>query len=196
MGALNGVQFGRRLAWEIRRARRWQDGWGLLLVASGLLAAGAWVWERREAASADAAQRLWLERPAAPAPVVRDEASDAQVRLRRFELHLLAHDELPTQVQDLINLAEAEQLSVSRGEYRPQEDAQGRFLRYRMNLPVRGSWKSVHRFIDGALLNHPALGLEGVQFQRSQIDSAEIEARIQWVVLARLPEPPTGRSAP
>jgi hypothetical protein len=178
------------LRWEGRRSgRRFlrrHGASGVLLLVCSLLLGLAWGLERQQAAALQARVR----QPGASGtsdPSAETALPDAGARMRHFEATLLAHDELPSQVQDLINLAEAAHLSVSRGEYRPQVDAKGGFLRYRMNLPVRGDGQAVHDFIETALRTHPALGLESIQFQRPQIESVDIEARIQWVILARLP---------
>ena len=196
MGALNLGGLAAAIAWESRRAVRRAGAWGVLLAAAMVLAVGAWALARHEAIAAAGAQQRWLDRPVAVAAVVREAPPDARDRLQRFDTRLLPHDDLPTQVQDLIALAESERLVVARGEYRPQVDAEGGFLRYRMSLPVRGEWRAVHRFVDAALRAHPSLGLESVQFQRPQVDAAEVEARLQWVVLAQLPRATSARSTP
>lgn len=112
---------------------------------------------------------------------------DARLRMLAFQNHLLPHDEIPDVVQSLLKLAEEEKLWISRGEYRPQIDLQGDFLRYRMTLPVKGDAQAIYRFMRAALRTHKALALESVQFKRERIQSQSIDARIQWVVLTRLP---------
>jgi hypothetical protein len=61
-------------------------------------------------------------------------------------------------------------------------------LRYRMTLPVKGDAQAIHQFMAAALKAHKTLALDAVQFKRERIESGEIEARIQWVLLTRLPE--------
>ena len=112
---------------------------------------------------------------------------DGRGRLRAFGKILLPHEDIPVLVQDILQLAERQGLSVQRGEYRPQVDAAGNFLRYGMSLPVKGDASAINRFILTALRTHQALILESVRFKRELIDSKEIEARVQWVALARLP---------
>ena len=180
------------LVWECRRAARRflraYGAWGVGVVLALLLVTLAWGVARYQVDAAKAAQTRWAKRGETTSVKTDTVLSDGRSRLQRFEATLLQHDDLPSQVQDLLNLAEDENLTVTRGEYRPQADVQGRFMRYRMNMPVRGDGQAVYRFIEAALSSHPALGLESVQFQRERIESGEVEARIQWVVLARLPE--------
>jgi hypothetical protein len=112
---------------------------------------------------------------------------DGRGRLDAFEKILLPHEDIPVLVQDILQLAENQGLLVQRGEYRPQADAAGNFLRYGMSLPVKGDAAAINRFIQAALRTHQALILESVRFKREQIGAHEIEARVQWAVLARLP---------
>jgi len=118
---------------------------------------------------------------------VDTDSLDGRARLKAFDDYLLVHENIPNVVQDLFSLARDEQLSIAHGEYRPQIDVQGRFLRYQMTLPVKGDAQAIYRFIQAALLAQKTLALESVQFKRERIESPNIEARIQWVVLTRLP---------
>jgi len=120
--------------------------------------------------------------PKRPIPV-----TGGREQLQAFEKYLLAHEEIPGVVQSLLALAGKSGLSIVHGDYRPQIDNPGQFMRYRMSMPVKGASQAVLAFIKSALLANPTLALESIQFKRERVDSAELEARIQWVVLTRLP---------
>ena len=90
-------------------------------------------------------------------------------------------------MKNLISLATDSGLLLARGEYKAQAEMQGGFLRYGMTLPVKGDPQAIHTFILTALAQNRTLALEGIQFKREQIESPEIEARLQWVLLTRLP---------
>jgi len=117
-------------------------------------------------------------------------------RLHAFEKTLLPHEDIPVLVQEVLQQAESLGLSVERGEYRPQIDSAGNFLRYGMSLPMKGDAAAINRFIQIALRTHKALILESIRFKRELIGAKDIEARVQWVVLARLPENVAGKAAP
>lgn len=117
---------------------------------------------------------------------ISSQAED-RLRLQAFEDHLLAHDDIPVVVQDLLNLAEDQGLQMQRGDYRAYVDPAGNFLRYRMILPIKGSATSIYRFMQLALEKQKNLALSSVQFKRERIDSSEVEANIHWVVLTHLP---------
>lgn len=177
-----------RLAYAFtRRFGAW--GWGM----SALLSVGALAgvaahrqleeFQRLEFRLAEQARTHRRDEVPARTPAL----DDGRARLRAFEDFLLPHDDIPVVVQDLLRLAESEGLSIQRGEYRPQVDAAGGFVRYRMSLPVQGAAPSIHRFIQSSLRKQKALALESVQFRRESIEVSQIEARIQWVLLTRLP---------
>lgn len=187
-----------RVGWEGRRAvRRLGAGsgpaWLLAGLAAALLLSAWWLreaqherWQRasRAAASADAP---------APATAAPTSEPDGRARLRAFDARLPPHDDIPSVLQELILLAEAQGLVLARGAYRPQVDAQGGYLRYRMTLPVTGPADAVQRFMMAALRSQATLSLESVQFKRERRDTSVVEARIQWALLTRLPAVPAPR---
>lgn len=121
-------------------------------------------------------------------PVAMLNGMDGRARLRAFADYLEQHQDIPTVVERVLGLAEKEGLSIRRGEYRPQIENAGEFLRYNMTLPVKGQARAIHHFMQAALLSQKNLALTNVQFKRERIDSPDIEARIQWVLFAHLPD--------
>jgi len=190
MARLNGFLKSR---WTLRQwwgaARRSLGAWeslllGFLLV--DILALGGMIDQQRQLED-------WQSRLAAlPANrlakfhTVQPPDSDRQ-RLLAFEQLLLPHQDIPFALQDLLRLAEDEGLTIQHAEYRAQAEPRSGFMRYRINLPVRGSSDIVNRYIYDALLAQRNLALESVQLKRENFDSPDLEARIQWVLLTRLP---------
>lgn len=190
-----------RAGFELRRAVRrftWRfgfAGWAVLLCAAGAVLALAA--ERQQAAAlhalqarvaAQLASNAAAGRGATPAntpPATQDNL--ARARLQAFDDQLLQHGDLPFVVKSLLELGEAEGLSMQRGTYRPQADIAGGFMRYQMSFPVKGSGPAIQRFMKAALLKQANLALDSVQFRRAHVGSSDVEARIQWVMLTRLP---------
>ena len=83
----------------------------------------------------------------------------------------------------LFDLAANQQITLSRGEYRMQADDAGGFLRYRISLPVKGQAAAIQGFVEQGLLRNRSLAFESVQFKRDKIESANVEARIQWTLV-------------
>ena len=180
-----------RVAWEVRRmARRVTHRlglpWFMALLGAASLSAALWLRESQHARWEQVSRSVapWLSVPQARPATVEP---DARARLRAFDDHLPEHDEIPAALQDLIALAQTNGLTLARGNYRPQLEAQGVYLRYRMTLPVMGQSDAVQRFMMAALREQPTLSLESVQFKRERIDTSVVEARIQWALLTRMP---------
>jgi hypothetical protein len=166
---------------------------GFFLV--GILALGGLTYRQRQLED-------WQSRLAAlPAadsvrlPAVQPPDSDRQ-RLLAFEQNLLPHQDIPFALQDLLRLAEDEGLTIRHAEYRVQIEPRGRFMRYRISLPVQGTSEIVNRYIYAALLAQKNLALESVQLKRENLDSLDMEARIQWVLLTHLPPAGVGQGTP
>jgi DNA primase len=190
-----------RLIWDARQnlaaLSRSLDVWsGLMLGALCLVVSMAVVLEQqqRQAESWEAryrtAQRV---KPQVRSPV--ETPDDGRQRLHKFEQLLLPHPDIPQAVQDMLGAAEDAGLSIRAAEYRVQTEDRGGFMRYRINLPVQGTAEAVNRYIYAALLHQKNLALENVQLKRDNLDSPNLEARIQWVLLTRLP-PPTDTQRP
>lgn len=184
-----------RGAWEAARLIRATTrrigvgGWAVMALIAVAVAAG-----QAERGLAERAAGL-VAPPPQPAPlrlfeggVQPEPEDDGRVRLQAFERHLLPHEDIPVALQDLLGLIEKEGLVALQGEYRPQPEPPGGFLRYHINLPVKGPAVAVQRFIQAALRTQKTLVLQSVQFKREHADSNDVEARIQWVLLTRLPE--------
>jgi hypothetical protein len=196
-GYFHGLREGvLRLVWAMRHhaAALTQSfgvwGWGLLVTL--LLALGALMalddqqgearrWRSRYA-------EAWMN-VAKPAETMLQPpvSSDGRQRLAAFEQLLLPHQDIPLALQDLLRLAEDSGLSIQRAEYQTQIDIRGEFLRYRIHFPVRGTAETVNQYLYAALLQQKNLALESVQLKRDALDSPDLEARIQWVLLTRLP---------
>ncbi|MES2740710.1 MAG: hypothetical protein V4754_07130 [Pseudomonadota bacterium] len=185
------------LLWNTRRgARRFSrrhGGAGWIVLGSLILTLLAGAALRHQSAQADALQWRLTQRaatasagPVAPAPA-GDGAAGARARLRAFEQHLLAQQQIPFAVQQLLDLAQREGLTVQRGQYQPQIDQAGGFMRYRMTWPVKGPAASIQRFLQAALRQQKTLALQSIQFKRARIGVTDIEARIQWFMLAVAP---------
>jgi hypothetical protein len=108
--------------------------------------------------------------------------------LERFQAYLLPHEDIPEVLSLMIGLAANEGLQLAKGEYKIQVDARGKFVRYRMSFPVQGDATKIEQFIHKALAQHKTLALEAVQFKRERIDAAAVEAKMDWVLMTKLPK--------
>jgi len=178
-----------RLAWE---AARWSRklGWsGAIGIACLALAAFA---VRQAGELATRQQQLTAQLAVAAkqaalpqAPVSMDADADS---LAAFHAYLPAHDTIPEQLQQLLEVAQKNSVTLAKADYKPQEDGNTAFLRYQISLPVKAEYAQLQAFIVDALQALPTLTLDSVLFKREQIEAGEIDARIQFILLVKKPE--------
>ncbi|AOX99683.1 hypothetical protein [Jeongeupia sp. USM3] len=187
------VQGAERLFWAAKQGLRhftrrfglW--GWGLMLCLVLSLAASVVIAHQTARIRALEKQLSDTRHVARPASVPAINV-DGRAKLKAFADLLPAYEAIPAVVTKLLSQAEAQHLQVLRGEYKPQLDEQGQFLRYRMTLPVKGDAGAIHRFMSLALRDEKTLALESIQFKREKPESFDIEAQIQWLVFTKSPQ--------
>lgn len=182
----------RQLMWELGRLsraflRRFGGAGVVVVLGLGLTVVASMVARQDDAAAALTQQAALAQRESATQRAAATPQADGRDMLAAFERQLPAYEHVPRALQDLLDLAAKDGLEVSKGDYRPQPDAQGRFMRYRMALPVKGKSTAVQHFMVTVLASQRTLALESVQFKRQGIDSSEVEARIQWTLMTQLP---------
>lgn len=180
----------RRLMWQARRGLRvlWRTGpIGGVVVVSLVVTLGTVALQVRQRAELQRLAQQHDSGPGGRVPAVPEAPTenDTQRQLSAFEAQLSSYEEAGVVLQDLIDQAQARGLALPRGEYQLEQDTDGRFLRYRMNFPVKGRADVVPSFIAAVLVSHKALALEAVHFRRERANSPDVEARMQFVLLMR-----------
>ena len=190
-GRLHALQLppklGPRLLWQARRQLRRIGAAALIGGASLALAAAAtWHSQRLEQQQQQLDRQLSIAARAAaqPSAPVATEASG----IAAFQAYLPAHDTIPDLLKELVDVARQNGITLAKAEYKPQQDDKAGFLRYQITLPVKADYARLQGFIISALQALPTLTLDSVGFKREQIESGEIEARIQFVLLVRQQE--------
>lgn len=144
-----------------------------------------------EEARQEHAERASANPPAPPlGPVARGRA-----RIRNFEGLLPAADDIPDTLASVLGMAREAGVSIKRGEYKAVVEPAGGFLRYEMALPVTGDPTAVVGFLRAAMLEHRSLTVESVRFSRPETNSRQVEARVNWVLFARLPRVKDGAAS-
>jgi Tfp pilus assembly protein PilO len=85
----------------------------------------------------------------------------------------------------VVTLATAAGLQLDQGNYEFTQSKKGQVSRYRLTLPVRGTYGQVRKFVDGTLASVPAVALESLKLERKEIASDQIEADLQFAVMTR-----------
>lgn len=179
-------------AWTLRRLasrtmRRLGLG-GVALVVLGLLLAIAWatdmhfsdqlVMEQRHAANI--ASRAGASDATSAAPLMT-----AMQELHAFDTRMPAAEDGMQVLAGLFALADKYRLVLARGDYQLEPEGKSGLLRLRMTFPVKGDAKSIHGFVQEALLANSTLAFDALAFKREHLNSEGAEAKVQLSLYTR-----------
>jgi Tfp pilus assembly protein PilO len=152
---------------------------GALLLAVSLAYALSGVQPARRELVAAQEQAARVETVLAGVRSGRDAApQSAEKRRDTFYGALPAQADVTQWIERIYGAAEAEKLSLARGEYAQADVADTRLARYRIVLPLRGSYGQIRRFIAASQSAVPGLGLDDISIQRQSVGEGEIEANV------------------
>lgn len=157
----------------------------LLVVAVAL--AHLFLLPAREAAIEEGERRLaGFERNARRALIEQQAArvSPADTRQRLLE-RFPGEDDLNAELGRLIALATEQGLQVPSGDYRLLPGKDGLFDRYVLNLPVKGSYRTVRRYLSAVRAEFPELAVDDVSLRRESVDNPEVEAQLRFILFGR-----------
>lgn len=157
----------------------------LLVVAAALI--HIVVLPGREAAIEDGERRLSsLERSVRRAAMERQSgrATPDDTRQRLLD-RFPTEDQLNAELGRLLELANKEGLRIPTGDYRLVPGKDGLFDRYVLNLPVKGSYLTIRRYVAAVRREFPDLAVEDISLHRENIGSAEVEAQLRFILFGR-----------
>ena len=161
-------------------ALRWPGAIGALLLAAGAAYGALVLLPAREQVAANEVKVARAERKAA---AVRSGAEAAPLspaqRRERFYNALPATTEVTQYVERIYAAASAEKLSLMHGEYTGADLPTAGLVRYKITLPLKGSYTQVRHFIAESTRTVPGLALDDVAVSRPNIGDAQVEARVQ-----------------
>lgn len=158
----------------------------LLLVAAAALA-HLLVLPGREAAVEEGERRLAsLERSARRAAVERQSVrvSPEDTRQRLLE-RFPTEAQLNAELGRLLEMANKEGLHLPSGDYRLIPGKDGLFDRYVLNLPVKGSYRSIRRYVTAVRNEFPDLAVDDITLRRENIGGTEVEAQLRFILFGR-----------
>lgn len=172
----------KRLAWRLRWHLGWAGTAGLALLLLSLLLALGLAWPRslalqqlqRDVAAMHQAmpqhQGQWIDR-------------SPQASLNTFYQFLPAEQQANALLSQLLQIAEQHGLLPEKVDYALQRETAAHFARYQLNLPLRGSYRDIRRFLAQALNSNPALALNELNLKRIEDGSNngqdEVEAKLR-----------------
>ena len=148
----------------------------------GVLAACAAFWGSAlaplEERAAGARARL-ARFDAGPGAAQRAAARTPESGLAEFYRFFAMERDATAWLERLHALARAESLELPQGAYRYNQVSDERLARYEINLPVRGTYPQIRRFIAAVLNEVPVLSLDQIAFEKKRVGDGEVEAQLR-----------------
>jgi hypothetical protein len=170
----------------LRRLNPWALAIGLIWLLGAALFISALSMHMGPPASADIRPAL-SDIPAAGGPNrshLIAEPSTAR-NLERFMGTLGDGNHTEQQVQSLFVMAKGLQLALPQGHYRLNCDQGSEVCRYRIGLPVRGSYVRVRSFLEELLMAIPFASIDDLTFKRETITDDEVEVMVNLSLFTR-----------
>lgn len=79
-------------------------------------------------------------------------------------------------------IAERDGLPLQQADYKAERGPTGKLVRFQMNLPLRGEYQTIRRFLSDLRAEIPIVSLEQVQFERQQIGDPLVDAKVRLVI--------------
>lgn len=114
--------------------------------------------------------------------VPANSALDREDQLRVFYSNFSAAQELPAALKRIYQAAEKQGLTLETGEYMRLQTPSERLARFRVSLPVKGSFKQVLGLMDSVLQENNTVALETAAFKRDKVDDEIVEAKVVFLV--------------
>lgn len=129
--------------------------------------------EKELAAQQEAARRLKSRSVLQPVSV--DNRGD---NLRRFYALFPVSGKIAPEMEKLWAAATGLKIDLQQGEYRLETNGTG-LARYRITLPVRGSYSQIRQFVGYVLKEIPTMSVDGLRFERRKISDTQLDAQIK-----------------
>ena len=82
----------------------------------------------------------------------------------------------------MMEIANRNDLILKHGEYVVVRDSVGQLRRFRITLPVQGTYPQIRKYLAALIADIPSMSLENVQFERKDIVDTSLQAKIKLVL--------------
>ncbi len=103
-------------------------------------------------------------------------------QLKSFYALFPAEREASESLQKIYQAAEKNQIVLPRGEYALSVDEKSNLAKYRIALPVRGTYEQIRGFIAAVLDAVPTVSLDEISFQRQKVGEMNLEAKVRMTL--------------
>jgi Tfp pilus assembly protein PilO len=108
--------------------------------------------------------------------------SDHKLWIDQFYSLLPERTSVPDWLRIIFLAARAQSLTLEQGEYKANIDKRTRLLAYEIEVPVRGSYAQIRKFVADVLDKIPAIALEEIVIKRQTIRDPRIEASLRFTL--------------
>jgi len=156
---------------------------GLILIVA---AAAAWFtlvrWGEKDLVNAHKRVEAVQKQVANKSSLPVSSSLNQEEQLRVFYKNFGPEEKVPETLQRIYKAAEKQELTLETGEYTLVAAPGERLARYRVGLPVKGTFKQVLSFMDKVLQDNPTVALENAAFKRDKVDDANVEAKLVFTL--------------
>jgi hypothetical protein len=111
-----------------------------------------------------------------------NSALGREEQLRVFYSNFQPPEKLPDTLKKIYQAAQKQGLILETGEYMRLQTGAERLARFRVSLPLKGSFKQVLAMMDTVLKENNTVALENVTFKRDKVDDQAVEAKVVFLV--------------
>jgi Tfp pilus assembly protein PilO len=90
--------------------------------------------------------------------------------------------QVPDQLKNIYQAADKNGLTLETGEYALLQTEADPLARYRVALPVKGTFAQILAFMDAVLKDMPSTALESANFKRDKVDDPVVDAKLVFIV--------------
>lgn len=112
-----------------------------------------------------------------------DHSADTPMeQLDEFYRFFPSEEDSPRWLGKMVEIAGRNGLVLNHGEYAVMRDSAGQLRRFKITLPVQGTYPQIRRYLAALIAEIPNMALENVQFERKDIGDTKLQARIRLVL--------------
>jgi len=122
------------------------------------------------------------ERIAQAGRASNNSARPLDEQLAEFYRVFPGEDEAIDWIGQVAAIAQRDGLSLQQAEYKTERDNVGKLIRFQMNLPLKGEYRTIRRFLSDLRTEIPVVSLEQVQFERQKVGDPLVDAKVRLVI--------------